>query len=136
MKRYVQEIQSDEKENEHAERPDFAFDLYYPVKSPRGVALVIGNGCSGNVLESCRNDALRIEKEFSASGYSVVCLQDKSCDEILGEAKRITALDHSEHDSFIFYFSGHGDSNIIYGTSKKDKLMITDIVEILPVAPG
>eukprot|EP00479_Gromia_sphaerica_P007383 TRINITY_DN2434_c0_g1_i1.p1 TRINITY_DN2434_c0_g1~~TRINITY_DN2434_c0_g1_i1.p1 ORF type:complete len:189 (-),score=38.23 TRINITY_DN2434_c0_g1_i1:93-659(-) len=66
---------------------------------------------------------------FTHIGYDVGSFKDLTADEILKKVRDMSRMDHSSYDSFILYFSGHGDPNIIYGAGGgDDTLKIKEIV--------
>eukprot|EP00479_Gromia_sphaerica_P010059 TRINITY_DN447_c0_g1_i6.p1 TRINITY_DN447_c0_g1~~TRINITY_DN447_c0_g1_i6.p1 ORF type:complete len:205 (+),score=41.63 TRINITY_DN447_c0_g1_i6:479-1093(+) len=114
-------------------------NLFYEVKRPhRGKALVIGNGSSIQrddgkgvldtplVADACYRDAEKMAEVLGNLGYDVAV--KRNVVNIYSLVNRFSEMDHSEYDSFVFYFSGHGEENVIK-TADSESYKIEDIVD-------
>ena len=72
------------------------------------------------------NRCLLINK---TKGYIVLLFKDLTEDDILAETRKIRKLSHTNYDSFVLYFSGHGDQNVILGHDL-GHVEIADIIEM------
>eukprot|EP00479_Gromia_sphaerica_P009240 TRINITY_DN3823_c0_g1_i1.p1 TRINITY_DN3823_c0_g1~~TRINITY_DN3823_c0_g1_i1.p1 ORF type:complete len:234 (+),score=38.58 TRINITY_DN3823_c0_g1_i1:216-917(+) len=81
------------------------------------------------IQESCHLDADVMTSVLQEVGYIVTCKYDLTGDEILAQARKFRKTKHNTYDSFVVYFSGHGGSNVIYG-SDLDTVEISEIVNM------
>ena len=57
---------------------------------------------------------------------------DLTSDDIMSRVRKIRQMDHSAYDSFVWFFSGHGTENAVYGHDKQiaDSLEIQDVIDM------
>ena len=70
---------------------------------------------------------------FAKKGYKVTRQYDKEVATIAKVAYIASQHDHTQYDSFVFYFSGHGDDGVICGNSDapgEPRLKISEIVSL------
>eukprot|EP00479_Gromia_sphaerica_P010466 TRINITY_DN4816_c0_g1_i1.p1 TRINITY_DN4816_c0_g1~~TRINITY_DN4816_c0_g1_i1.p1 ORF type:complete len:219 (-),score=22.62 TRINITY_DN4816_c0_g1_i1:13-669(-) len=104
------------------EEEKITLEELYPVNNDRirGLAIVIVNGTADSVQDACQRSGVRVLDFLTHSGYRVTYRENLSINEIMQVVTEISNRDHSEYDSFIFYFCGHGNEGVIFGDNAID----------------
>lgn len=95
--------------------------IYRMACQPRGIAVIINNKTfQEKTRQTSRGgtdlDRDALKKLFQKLLFKVEVHNDKTTAEIMEIVRKLSKLDHSNYDAFIFCILSHGEEGVVYGT--------------------